>query len=139
MAKNLVYLGDPRNNREREVGADVLPGTLVVVDGRPAVTLTASGGTDAASIDTVTGYTITGGPSIGGVGNRENYATVAFDGTWEFSVTGATTSTATGVPVYRTTAGGLTLTEGSNTLIGVTDYPPDYAKAAGKAPVKIGA
>lgn len=139
MATNLIYLGSPEKNREREVGADVLPGTPVIVDGKPAVTLTASGGTDAASINVPGGYTISGGPGIGGVGNRTNYATVAYDGTYEFTVAGVTTSTATGVAVYRTTAGGLTLTEGTNVLFGQTDFPPDYHKTAGKAPVRIGA
>ena len=33
----------------------------------------------------------------------------------------------------------LSLTEGTNTLYGVTDYPTDYRKEAGRAPVRIGA
>lgn len=138
MALNLVYLGSPEKQREREVGADVLPGTPKIIGGKSVVTLTASGGTDAASINVPGGYTISGGPGIGGVGNRTNWATVAYDGTYEFDVTGATTSTANDVAVYITSGGALTLTVGTNTLFGVTDYPPDYAKVAGKAPVRIG-
>lgn len=139
MATNLIYLGSPEKNREREVGADVLPGTPKIVGGKSVVTLTASGGTDAASINVPGGYTISGGPGIGGVGNRTNYATVAYDGTYEFDVAGVTTSTASDVAVYITSAGALTLTATGNTAYGVTDFPPDYHKTAGKAPVRIGA
>lgn len=138
MALNLVYLGDPRNNREREVGADVQPGTPVLVDtDRPAVTLTASGGS-TKSFTTPQGYTLSGVPN-GGVGNREDYATVAVDGTYEFEVTGVTTSTDNGVAVYLAADGTLTTTATDNDLFGYTDYPPDYAKRAGVAPVRIGA
>lgn len=139
MATNLIYLGSPEKNREREVGADVLPGTPLIVGGKSVVTLTASGGTDAANISVPGGYTVSGGPGIGGVGNRTNYATVAYDGTYEFDVTGALTSTANDVAVYITSGGVLTLTASTNTLYGHTDYPPDYNKTAGKAPVRIGA
>lgn len=139
MALNLIYLGSPEKNREREVGENVQPGTPLIVGGESVVTLTASGGTPAASVNLPGGYTVSGGPGIGGVGNREDWATVAYDGTYEFDVTGATTSTANDVAVYLTSAGALTLTAGTNTLYGHTDYPPDYHKTAGKAPVRIGA
>lgn len=137
MALNLVYLGNPQNNREREVGDDVAPGTPLLLEGRPAVTLTASGGTTKA-FTTPQGYTLSG-VEIGGVGNRDEWATVAFDGTYEFDVTGALATTDNDAAVYITSAGALTLTEGSNDLYGYTDYPPDYAKSAGVAPVRIGA
>ena len=77
----------------------------------------------------------------GGVGNSADpaSATFAFDGTFEFPVTGATTSTANEAAVYITSAGALTLTEGSNVLYGVIDYPVGYRREAGRAAVKIGA
>ena len=74
------------------------------------------------------------------VGNLPAEATVAYDGTWEFSsITGVTTSTGQDVAVYITSGGVLTLTSSGNTLYGYTDYPRDYVKAAGIAPVRIGA
>ena len=75
----------------------------------------------------------------GGVGNLAGAASFAFDGAFDLPVTGAGTSTKKGVKVYITTAGALTLTEGTNTLFGFTDYPRDFAKVAGRAVVRIGA
>lgn len=144
MAKNLVYLGTPAKNRERALSTVTVPttaptsidtGVPVVFPDGPAVSLTASGGS-TKSFTTPQGYTLSGVPN-GGVGNAQGAATFAFDGTYEFAVTGATTSTASGARVYITTTGGLTLTEGTNTAYGYTDYPPGYAKTAGRAPVKI--
>jgi hypothetical protein len=136
MAKNLVYLGDTRKNRERPVPSGTLSGVPLLVDGRPCVTLTARG--DAVTSDTLAnGYTI-GNIGVGGVGNKPDSATVAFDGTYEFAVAGVTTSTANETQVYITSGGALNLTATGNTAFGKIDYPPDYAKAAGKAPVRIG-
>lgn len=77
---------------------------------------------------------------VGGVGNLDDSATVAFDGTWEFTgITGVTASTGQDVAIYITSGGALTTTATSNTLFGYTDYPRGYAKATGRAPVRIGA
>lgn len=144
MATNLVYLGDPRRNRERALAlvtqpttapTTIQPGVPVVFADGPAVSLTADGAA-TKSFTTPQGYTLSGVPN-GGVGNADGAATFAFDGTYEFAVTGATTSTANNVRVYITTTGTLTLTVGTNTAYGYTDYPPDYAKVAGRAPVRI--
>ncbi|MGO2150886.1 MAG: hypothetical protein ACTH32_06750 [Microbacterium gubbeenense] len=62
---------------------------------------------------------------------------VALDGTWEFDVTDADTDTTQGAPVYDSD-GTLTLTE-VGTRIGVVHFTGSYVKAAGVAPVKIGA
>ena len=116
----------------------IQPGVPVAFADGGAVSLTASGNATLTESDPFPGVTsITRGN--GGVGNASGHATFAFDGTWDFAVTGATTSTGDGVEVYITTAGALTLTEGTNTHFGWTDYPVDYAKVSGRAPVRIGA
>lgn len=119
----------------------IQPGVPVLVASRPAVSLTASGnGTKTQTTGLAAGITsITW--NNGGVGNSVDpaSATFAFDGTFEFAVTGATTSTKNGIPVYITSAGALTTTAGSDTLYGYTDYPKGYRKESGRAPIKVGA
>lgn len=51
-----------------------------------------------------------------GNGNREGYATVARDGAWKLTVTGAVTQI--GAPVYISGTGTLSVTAGSDTLFG---------------------
>jgi hypothetical protein len=139
MALNKIYASTEAKHRLRTVGTNVQPGTPLLVNARPAVTITASG--DATKTQTTN--LPSGLTSItyenGGFGNPDNQAVVAYDGTWEFAVTGATTSTASDVAVYITSGGALTTTASGNTLFGYTDYPPDYRKTAGRAPVRIGA
>lgn len=139
MALNKIYASTERLHREREVGADVQPGTPVLVEGRPAVTLTASGGSSVTDTTNLPDGLVSVTYENGGIGNLEDYATVAFDGTFQFEVTGALTTTESDVEVFITSAGALTLTEGSNEHFGWTDYPRDYTKVAGVAPVRIGA
>lgn len=141
MALNKVFQSTQALHREREVGANVAAGTPLIEGGRPAITLTASGGTQITKT-----VLFPDGPQdilveAGGVGNLTNHATVAYDGTFELPVTGATTSTASDVKVFITGAGEVTLADGAgaNTLFGYTDYPRDYTKVAGRAPVRIGA
>jgi hypothetical protein len=117
----------------------IQPGVPVRFADGPAVSLTASGnGTVTQTSNLPAGLT-----SItyenGGASLDDGEASFAFDGTFEFAVTGATTSTASGVEVYITTGGTLTLTVGTNTHYGWTDYPKSYRKEAGRAPVRIGA
>lgn len=113
----------------------ILSGVPVLFGTRSAVSITAS--PNATRTETLPdGSSITYG--IGGVGNKAGHASFAFDGSWDLPVTGATTSTKNDVPVYITTTGTLTLTEGTNTLFGITNYPRDYVKAAGRAVVQIG-
>lgn len=135
MAKNMVYRYTGEKTRERVVPAGTLSGAPLLLNTRPAVAITSRG--DAVSSQTIGDITVS--RPAGGVGNLPDSATVAFDGTWEFPVTGATTTTGQDVAVYITGAGALTLTVGTNTLFGYTDYPRGYFKQAGIAPVRIGA
>ena len=143
MALNLVYRGDPRNNRERVVPSGTVSGDPLLIGTKPAVALT-SRADATASFTTPQGYTLSGVPS-GGVGNATDSATVAFDGTYEFDgvvstgTTAVPTSTAQDTAVYITSAGALTLVATDNTLFGYVDYPPDYHKVAGTLPIRIGA
>lgn len=145
MATNKVFKETEGRNRERLLAevtqpttppTSILPGVPVRFADGSAVSLTAS--PNATRTETLTGTGVSVTYPIGGVGNQAGAASFAFDGTWEFAVTGATTSTASGVTVYITNAGALTLTSTSATAYGVTDYPRDYFKSAGIAPVRIG-
>ncbi len=122
--------------------------TLVVQGGRVGITLTDTKGVVKASQSLYPGGPTVSGVTQPGVGNEDvtwaqgagDYAVgVATDGTWEFEGVGAA-DTAQGVPVYVTGAGAVTLTEGSNTKIGVVNYPASYNRGqTPKAlPVKIG-
>lgn len=138
MAKNLVYRYSGEKTRERQVPSGTQAGTPLLINSRPCVTITARG--DATISNTFAGVTISGTAASLGSGNLADSATVAYDGTWEFTgITGVTTSTAQDVAIYITSGGALTTTSTSNTLFGYTDYPRDYNKATGRAPVRIGA
>lgn len=149
MALNKIYASTQELHRDRALAditmpssapTTIQPGVPVVIGDRPAVSITASGG--ATKTDTSIGGGVTSLTyENGGVGNAASpdHATFAFDGTFEFAVTGAATSTKDDVKVYITTAGALTLTVGSNIHYGYTDYPVGYRKESGRAPVKIGA
>lgn len=139
----MIFKYDEKKTRVRTLAAPTASGTPLLSPGdlRPAVTLTNTG----TFVKTVTPADIPMGGGVtsityndGGVGLFGNEATLAFDGTWEFTVTGATTATAQAAKVYITSAGALTTTEGSNTAYGVVDYPIDYNKRAGLLPVRIG-
>lgn len=138
MALNKIFQSTEKDHRERIVPAGTVPGTPLLVNSRPAVALTARGD--------VTRTQTTGLPAgltaityaIGGASNLADRASVAFDGTWEFAVTGATTGTTSDTEVFITSGGTLTLTGTGNTHFGWTDYPRDYRKEAGRAPVRIG-
>lgn len=134
MALNRIYKENERNNRARVVPEGTKSGDPLLVEDRPCVALTDRG--DGEQTFTGGGVEITV-PS-GGVGLGDTEASLAFDGTFEFEVTGATTATAQGAVVYMTGAGALTMTEGSNTRFGTVDYPIGYFKADGRLPVRIG-
>ncbi|MDF2506238.1 MAG: hypothetical protein K0Q52_97 [Microbacterium sp.] len=81
-----------------------------------------------------------------GVSNEEAVAVgehavgVTPHGTWEFEgIVGATVDTPQSTPVYVEADGDLTVTEGTNTRVGVVNYPGTYTKVAGTLPIKIGA
>ena len=150
MALNKIFADTERNRRVRKLAlitapstppTTIQPGTPVLVSARPAVALTASGNgvkTTTNPVPGITSITFTNG----GVSLAADEATFAFDGTFEFPVTGATTSTASDVEVFIVNATAvLTLTaDGANTAhFGWTDYPVSYRKAADRAAVRIGA
>lgn len=135
MALNLIYVYSKERTRERPVPANTQPGVPLIINARPCVTITARG--DATATKTLADGTVTTFPN-GGAGNLPGSATVAYDGTWEFtSITGVTTSTDSDVAIYLTAGGVLTNSSSGNTLYGYTDYPRGYTKATGKAPVRI--
>lgn len=150
MALNKIFASTQELHRDRELSlitqptstpSSIQPGVPVVIGDRPAVSLTASGNATKTVTSGLPGGISSVDYDNGGVGNSASPASAsfAFDGTFEFAVTGATTSTASGVKVYITTTGDLTLTAGGNVLYGYTDYPVDFRKEAGRAAVKIGA
>ena len=139
MAINKIFASTEADHRARKVDAGTKSGDALLVNGRPAVALTDRGdGTAVRTTNLPAGVSsityATGGASL-----AADEASLAFDGTFEFEVTGATTATDNDVKVYITSAKVLTLTVGSNTLYGYTDYPVSYKKVAGRAPVRIGA
>lgn len=134
MALNEIYRYSPDETRERTVPANTASGAPLLINARPAVALT-------ASADSTKTFAHADGTSITiplkSPGQAASSATVAFNGTFEFAVTGATTSTGQDVAVYITSGNALTLTSTSNTLFGYTDYPRDYTKTAGRAAVRL--
>lgn len=138
MALNRIYAENERNNRSRAVPENTKAGTPLIVESRPAVALTNRGDVPAETLS------VNGGAAItimgGGVGNAADHASVAFDGTFLFDVTGATNGdSAQGTVVYFIVAtGALTLTESTNTRYGTVDRPIDWSNIAGKLPVRVG-
>lgn len=138
MALNKIFASNTELHRERPVPANTQPGTPLLIEGRPAVTLTARGDATRTQTENLPAGLSSITYANGGASNLPGSASCAFDGTWEFAVTGATTSTASDVEVFITSGGTLTLTTTGNTHFGWTDYPRDYRKVAGRAAVRIG-
>jgi hypothetical protein len=116
----------------------IQPGVPVLLQGRPAISLTASGNGSVTQASPVPGISsITYGN--GGVGNDSGEATFAFNGTFGLPVVGALTTTKSEIEVFIIPASGLlTLTSSGNTHYGWTDYPKGYRKTAATAAVRIG-
>ena len=134
MATNKVFQENTKNNRARVVHVGTKSGDFLIVGGRPAVALTDRG--DATKTTPISGGASLTLPS-GGFSLKPNEASVAFDGTWHLPVTGATTTTGNGVPVYLNAGGNLQLVQVGN-AVGYTDYPQGFYKQAGFAAVRIG-
>jgi hypothetical protein len=135
MALNEIFAYSRQRTRERLVPSGTLPGAPLLINSRPCVALT-------ARQDATKTFNIAGGVShtypIGSAGQAAGSATVAFDGTFEFTgITGVTTSTAQDTAIYITAGGALTTTSTANTLFGYVDNPRDYTAATGKAAVRI--
>lgn len=137
MATNLVYRNIDSKNRVEDLGKTLAPGIPAVSTADlSVVTVTASA--DYTITETaVGGITISGIPA-GGVGLREQEVTLAFDGTWEFPVTGATAATAQGTEVFIDAATNVLSLTGT-VVYGYVDYPVDYNRTRGLTPVRIGA
>lgn len=136
MALNRIYKGDERNNRARVVPSGTVSGAPLLIESRPAVALTDRG--DATRSFTLGGLTVSGLPS-GGVGLADTEASLAFDGTFLFPVTGATAGdSAQGTVVYITSGNALTLTASGNTRYGTVDRPIGFHNIAGSLPVRVG-
>ena len=133
MATNKVFQENTKNNRARVVPVGTKAGDVIFTENRLAVALTDRG--DATKTTPISGGVSLTLPS-GGFSLKPNEATLAFDGTWHLPVTGATTTTNSGVPVYYN-AGTLQLTPLGNS-VGYTDYPQGFYKRAGFAAVRIG-
>lgn len=121
MATNMIYSDTRALRRAIEVGENVAPGTPgVTVAGVPFVTVTGSGdySVDRVLVDGTTRVRTVDG---GGKGLRDEYATVAFDGSWAFDVAGADESVVEESPVYITAAGALTLDADDGSGV---DYEP---------------
>lgn len=137
MALNRIYAENERNNRSRVVPAATKAGDPLLIEDRPAVALTNRGDVPAEtiSINGAAAKVIMGG----GVGNAADAASIAFDGTFLFAVTGATNGdSAQGTAVYITSGGALTLTSSGNTAYGKVDRPIGWSNIAGKLPVRVG-
>ena len=135
MATNQVFADIPSTRRVREVGSNVAPGTPVIVDGRGGVTVTGSGDyTRTVTVGSIS-QVVTGG----GVGLRDEDATVAFTGSWAFDVVGASDATEPGTPVFLDD-GDVTLTpaDPDDPQFGVVDFFRGE-KSATDTVVKIGA
>lgn len=150
MALNKIFQSTQRLHRVRALTGvsnpttpptTIQPGVPVTfgAGNLPAVSLTGSGNATKTQTTNlppnVTSLTYTNpGASL-----AAGEASFAFDGTFEFAVTGATTTTAQDVEVFIVPASGaLTLTSSTNVHYGWTDYPKDYVKENGRAPVRVG-
>ena len=135
MAMNMVFPFTRDRGRERQVPSGTLSGAPLLINTRPCVALTARGDSTNTKV-LADGTTIT--RNVGGAGNLFDSASVAYDGTWEFAIAGIPTNTAQDTAVYITAGNVLSLSLTGNTLFGYTDYPRDYVKTVGIAPVRIG-
>ena len=137
MALNQIFAPTQGKARPRVVPSGTVAGTPLLLGGEPAVASTDRG--DATKTITPTGTNVTSlTHKSGAVGYGPTEAGVYFDGTFDFAVSGVTTSTDSDVAVYITAGGALNLTASGNTLFGYTDYPKGYRKENGRAPVAIG-
>lgn len=137
MATNLVYRNTDSQNRVEDLGKTLAPGTPALSKaGLPVVAVTGSADYTRSEV-LADGSTLSGIPA-GGVGLEGQEVTLAFDGTWEFEVDGATASTAQGTEVFIDDATNELSLTGTDTF-GYVDWTPDYDRTRGLIPVRIGA
>ena len=135
MAMNMIFPYNRERTRERQVPTGTLAGTALLINLRPCVSITSRG--DATVSKTLADGTVIIRNVGMSTGTAFDSATVAFDGTWELAIAAIPTNTATDTPVFITAGNVLTLTSTGNTAFGFTDYPRDYVKTVGIAPIRI--
>lgn len=147
MATNLVYRNADSQNRVETLAATHQSGEPVMtLDGRAAVTVTASGDATISDSTSFPPYTISGIPN-GGVGLTGKQVTLAEDGTWDFladdfanTKPDPATMTQGTLINFVTASGKLTTTAVTTGIVayGAIDIPPDYDRTRGYVPVRIG-
>lgn len=147
MATNLVYRNTDSQNRVETLAETYQPGRPVMtLDGRAAVTVTASGDATTNDATSFPPYTISGIPN-GGVGLVGKQVTLAEDGTWEWPASEfddtppVPASMTQGTLInFRTASGKLTTSGVTSGVVpfGAIDIPPDYDRTRGYVPVRIG-
>lgn len=133
-----VFAPIPGTNEVWDLTAEAPKGALILNGTRFGVALGASGGSTFSK--TVGPITISGPAAAAGYDALQ--AGVHTNGTFLFdTITGVTTTTDPGTPVYYDATSGsekLTTTSTSNTLVGYVNYPKGFTKATGVAPIRIG-
>lgn len=135
MALNRIYKENVGDNRARVVPEGTQSGDPLLIEDRPAVALTDRGDAErTVTLDDISFTYPSGGASL-----EADEASLAFNGTFRFPVTGATSGdSAQGTVVYITAANALTLTEATNTRYGTVDKPIGWHDIAGELPVRVG-
>ena len=127
MALNQIMRDVESQRFVAKVGNNVAPGTPLVLAGVPVVTITGSGDYKPAGSAVVTsnGVSIPLGPQRGGIGLKDDHATVSPTGAYALPVAGASAAAITpgATKVYfNATNDTLTLTVGTNELFGVAEW-----------------
>lgn len=127
MALNQIMRDVESQRFVAEVGNNVAPGTPLVLAGVPVVTITGSGDYKPAGSAVVSsnGVSIPLGPQRGGIGLKDDHATVSPTGAYALPVVGATAATITQgatVVYFDATDDTLTLTATDNTAWGVAEW-----------------
>ena len=127
MALNQIMRDVESQRFVAKVGNNVAPGTPLVLAGVPVVTITGSGDYKPAGSAVVSsnGVSIPLGPQRGGIGLKDDHATVSPTGAYALPVAGASAAAITpgATKVYfNATNDTLTLTVGTNELFGVAEW-----------------
>ena len=127
MALNQIMRDVESQRFVAKVGNNVAPGTPLVLAGVPVVTITGSGDYKPAGSAVVSsnGVNIPLGPQRGGIGLKDDHATVSPTGAYALPVVGATAATITPgatVVYFDATDDTLTLTATDNTAWGVAEW-----------------
>lgn len=127
MALNQIMRDVESQRFVAKVGNNVAPGTPLVLAGVPVVTITGSGDYKPAGSAVVSsnGVSIPLGPQRGGIGLKDDHATVSPTGAYALPVAGASAVAITpgATKVYFVEGDKtLTLTKGTNELFGIAEW-----------------